>query len=71
MKTRTNYFLIAVLAFLFLIRPSIHAATPLENKTSPLPDLLEYAMKGITNKTLFQYLCDKQELKYIFIARRF
>jgi hypothetical protein len=68
MKIKMICFQITAAAVLLLMRPVLCAATPLETKTAPFPELLEYVMKGITNKARFLSLDDKQQEKYILIV---
>lgn len=51
----------------FLCALAVNAA-PLEQKTAPLDELLEYALVGITNRGLVQCLADKGNIKYFFLA---
>lgn len=58
---------IPVAIIIATFKPVVYAAMPLESKTAPLPELLEYVMKGITNRPQFLSLNDKQTDKYILI----
>jgi hypothetical protein len=68
MKAMRNYCQITATVIFLLSKPALYATPPLEAKTGPLPELLDYVMRGITNKALFLSLEDKQEPKYLLVV---